>query len=79
MDSTKRVIILNKLNSPAIAQAIFILKDSCTDEFSAVCEAERIVAEFMEKKTAEKRRHSLLPFIVTALFATGIALALIMQ
>lgn len=78
MDTTKRVIILNKLNSPVIAQAIFILKDSCTNEFSAVSEAERIVAEFMEQDTTVRKR-SFLPLIITALLALGIALALIMQ
>ncbi len=79
MDTTKKVIILNKLNSPLIAQAIFILKDDSVNEFSAVSEAERIVEEFMERSPSAKCKRSLLPFIITALAALGIALALLIH
>ncbi len=47
MNFSKRVIILNNVKSPEIAQAIFILRDRCSDDFSAVTEAERIVDEFL--------------------------------
>ena len=79
MDITKRVIILNKLNSPLIAQAIFILKDDSIDEFSAVAEAERIVEEFMVSAPSSKHRLRLLPVIFTALALLGVVLALLFQ
>ncbi len=78
MDTTKRVIILKKLNSPLISQAIFILKNDTVNEFSAVSEAERIVEEFMHSQSVRHGR-SLLPFIITALAAIGIALALLIH
>lgn len=79
MDTTKRVIILNRLNSPLIAQAIFILKDDAVNEFSAVAEAERIVEDFMANTTSAKRKKYLLPAIFTALTALGVILALIIN
>lgn len=47
MNFSKRVIILNNVKSPEIAQAIFILRDKSVDDFSAVTEAERIVDEYL--------------------------------
>lgn len=54
MESTKRVVILDRLNSPVIAQAIFILKNESVDEFSAVYEAERIVEEYLTRTLKKK-------------------------
>lgn len=79
MEAAKKVIILNKLNSPLISQAIFILKDEGTDEFSAVTEAERIVEEFMYHNPASRHRLPVLPVIVTALAAAAIILLLLFQ
>lgn len=79
MEASKKVIILNKLNSPLIAQAIFILKDEDVSEFSAVAEAERIVEEFMYSGASSKGRGSLLPLLVTLLAALGIILALLFR
>lgn len=79
MDTAKKVIILNKLNSPLIAQAIFILKDDDVNEFSAVAEAERIVEEFMyDIPSSHKKRH-LIPLIFVSLAALGIILTLLFQ
>ncbi|MBR5535290.1 MAG: hypothetical protein IKU60_01445 [Clostridia bacterium] len=79
MNTAKKVIILDKIKSPVIAQAIFILKDGAEDGFSAVEEAERIVAEYMAEHPVFKERRHLLPIILTALFSIGIIFALIMR
>ena len=55
MNFSKRVIILNNVKSPDIAQAIFILRDTSCDDFSAVNEAERIVDEFLFSASRPKR------------------------
>lgn len=47
MQASKRVIILDHINSTRISQAIFILSDGAADDFSAVQEAERLVADFL--------------------------------
>ena len=57
MTRSKRVIILNKVDSKHIAQAIFILRDENCDEFSAVCEAERIVDEYLSLPATQQKRH----------------------
>ncbi len=77
MNLTKRVIILDKVNSPMIAQAIFILKEGTDCEFSAVAEAEKIVEKFMADKIVLRKKHRYLPYILTGLFLTGFLLALI--
>ena len=47
MKAAKKVIILDNIDSPQIAQAIFILNDAIGDEFSAVIEAERIIDDYL--------------------------------
>ena len=47
MKAAKKVIILDNIDSPHIAQAIFILNDSDPDEFSAVIEAEKIIDDYL--------------------------------
>lgn len=61
METSKKVIILNNIKSKRIAQAIFILNDGETDEFSAVREAERLVMEYLdgEPLCAKKRPKAL--------------------
>ncbi len=66
MNLSKRVIILDKLNSSTITQAIFILKDENTCEFSAVIEAERIVDDYISGSFMKKRR-TFLPLILALL------------
>lgn len=50
LDASKKVIILDNLKSKRISQAIFILNDGETDEFSAVREAERLVTDYLAGK-----------------------------
>lgn len=68
MSLEKRVIILNRVNSPDIAQAIFILKDNAENSFSALEEAERIIDEYRYNAYALKKRRRilLLPVIILA-------------
>lgn len=51
-DASKKVIILNKLSSPYISEAIIILKDGTTIPQSAIiAEAEQIVRSYMDRTT----------------------------
>lgn len=51
-NTTRRVLILKKVNSENIEQAILILKNTAPDGDSAVIrEAEKIVEKYMDKKT----------------------------
>ena len=75
MNLSKRVIILDKINSPAIAQAIFILKDGAECEFSAVAEAERIVAEFMEDKIVLRKKRNFWPILIAGACVIGLLVA----
>lgn len=77
MNLTKRVIILDKVNSPMIAQAIFILKEGVDCEFSAVAEAEKIVEKFMADKITLRKKRRYMPYVLAGLFLTGFLLALI--
>ena len=79
METAKRVIILKRLNSPLIAQAIFILKDDRTDEFSAVVEAERIVEEFMYNPSSSKHKEYAFALIFTILAVAGVLLVLLFR
>lgn len=79
MNLSKRVIILDRLSSPTIAQAIFILKDNADCEFSAVMEAEKIVNEYMENSKAFTAKRRCLPIILSALAMAGVVLAIIMS
>jgi len=83
MKNTKRIVILDKINSNLIEQAIFILKDSSTPEneaksIDAVTEAQRIIRDYLSdvkystyapKKTKGKK-DVLLPVISVLSFLT---------
>lgn len=57
MNKAKKVIILDKINSPSIVQAIFILRDGVEEsDFSAVQEAERIINEYLKHKPLLRAR-----------------------
>lgn len=75
MKGTKKVVILDKVNSPLISHAIFILRDTDKSEFSALLEAERIVNEYMAGKKCSKNKKSRL-FIGLSAFGSVIALLL---
>ncbi len=74
MKETRKVIILRHIDSPVISQAIFILKDSCCEEFSALSEAERIVSEYVTKKEKKEKNRSF--FLVTGILMTVVAVFL---
>lgn len=76
MKETKKVIILEHINSPVISQAIFILRDGDIKEFSALSEAERIVSEYIEKKTkrAKGRNYFYLSVAIMMVIATFLCL-----
>lgn len=49
-DITKKVVILDKLSSPYVREAIIVLKDCAVpSEKSVIAEAERIVNNYFEK------------------------------
>ena len=49
-NNTRKIVVLNNIDSPRIEQAIFILKEeaSCPDESAAVKEAQRIVDTYVK-------------------------------
>ncbi len=49
VNNTKKIVVLDRLNSPRIEQAIFILRDAkAISESDAVSEAQRIVNTYLE-------------------------------
>ena len=75
-NSTHKVVILNKVNSEIISQAIFILKNPdglC--ESAVLAEAERVVEKYMQDTSAptEKGGQFMVAFISIAIvILTGI-------
>lgn len=59
-NNTRKIVVLSKLNSPRIEQAIFILRDEVNvSENDAVSEAQRIVNEYvnsLSKGTAKAEK-----------------------
>ena len=47
-NNTKKIVVLDRLNSARIEQAIFILRDENGSESDAVSEAERIVNNYLD-------------------------------
>ena len=72
MNKAKRVIILDKIQSPTIAQAIFILRDENENEFFALAEAERLVSDYLSNRPLSKRKPPF-PFILIALLTLTVA------
>ena len=55
-NTTRKVLILKKVNSEIIEQAFLILRDSAPDGDSKVIrEAEKVVEKYMGKKAEKKR------------------------
>lgn len=72
MKKAKKVIILDKIESPAISQAIFILRDEDANEFSALYEAERIVEDYLANRPISRKKNFIpLFFAVSAFLATA--------
>ena len=56
-NNTRKIVVLSKLDSPRIEQAIFILRDQVTvTEKDAVGEAQRIVENYLKSLTMESRK-----------------------
>lgn len=72
MNKAKKVIILDKIQSPAILQAIFILRDEDENEFFALAEAERLVNDYLSNRPVSKRKPPF-PFIIAALLSLTVA------
>ena len=75
----KKVIILDKLSSPFIAQAIIILKENATYEQNTILEeAEKIVADFFPKtkKNPPKKNNK---FLWGGLILATITVALLIR
>lgn len=52
-NSTRKIVVLNKIDSPRIEQAIFILRDEApTSESDAVAEAQKIVDNYLRSLSA---------------------------
>lgn len=52
-NNTRKIVVLNNLNSPRIEQAIFILRDEVvTNESDAVIEAQKIVDMYVKSLEA---------------------------
>jgi len=71
MQASKRVIILDNLNSSRISQAIFILSDGASDDFCAIKEAERLIADYLggQPLSPKKKRKLSLPFVAAVAFS----------
>ena len=57
-NNTRRIVVLDKLDSPRIEQAIFILRDTEEDicRSDAVAEAQRIVNNYLRSMSGENIR-----------------------
>ncbi len=52
-NNTRKIVVLNKIDSPRIEQAIFILRDEAQiSESDAVTEAQRIVDNYLQSLSA---------------------------
>lgn len=82
-NNTRKIVVLNKLNSPRIEQAIFILRDEVNvSESDAVSEAQRIVDNYVKslsaaspQKTAKKNGYGFLIGMTLYTFATVVITA----
>ena len=82
-NNTKKIVVLDRLNSARIEQAIFILRDeNGISESDAVSEAERIVSTYLEslsepiacnkkKKFQAKHFLALLAYTLTTVMLTA--------
>ena len=67
-NTTRKIVVLNNLNSPGIEQAIFILRDEIrADECDVVAEAQRVVDTYiksLENPPEEKKKKSRTGFFI---------------
>ena len=86
-NNTRKIVVLNKLNSPRIEQAIFILRDEANiTENDAVSEAQKIVDNYLrslsgaqDKKKKRKLNCSFLIGITVYTFLTSVVTAYILS
>ena len=86
-NNTRKIIVLNKLNSPRIEQAIFILRDEVNiTESDAVSEAQKIVDNYLKslantqnKKREKKFRYRVLIGMSIYTFLTSVITAYIIN
>ena len=58
-NNTRKIVVLSKLNSPRIEQAIFILRDEVTvTESDAVSEAQKIVDNYVKSLSSNPQQSS---------------------
>lgn len=82
-NNTRKIVVLNKLNSPRIEQAIFILRDEVNiSESDALCEAQKIVDSYIkslseksQKKPDRKPRYGFFIGMTLYTFATAMITA----
>ena len=56
-NNTRKIVVLSKLNSPKIEQAIFILRDEVNvSESDALSEAQKIVDNYVKSLNASHER-----------------------
>ncbi len=84
-NNTRKIVVLNKIDSPRIEQAIFILRDeSPISETDAVTEAQRIVENYIQSLSAppspprKKSRSKFMFGMAVYTFATAFLTAYIM-
>ena len=75
-NNTRKIVVLDRLNSARIEQAIFILRDAHDiSESDAVSEAERIVNNYLDSLSEpllhdEKKKHSDIRFVLLMVLYT---------
>lgn len=82
-NNTRKIVVLSKLNSPRIEQAIFILRDEVNvSESDAVSEAQRIVDNYLKslydsppKKAQKKNGYGFLIGMTLYTFVTAVITA----
>ena len=86
-NNTRKIVVLSKLNSPRIEQAIFILRDEVnTTENDAVSEAQKIVDNYLKslsgaqsKKKKRKLHCGFLIGMTVYTFLTSVVTAYILN
>ena len=82
-NNTRKIVVLSKLNSPRIEQAIFILRDEVNiSESDALSEAQKIVDSYVkslseraQQKSVKKPRYGFLIGMTLYTFATAMLTA----
>lgn len=58
-NNTRKIVVLDRIDSPCIEQAIFILHDNVSiNDWDALCEAEKIVNDYLYSQSSNERNHT---------------------